>query len=109
MLPGWARVSIDEQDTVAQVAALKAAGCKRIYREKASGDGAIGPTSSCPSINFAMAIGSWCVKWCVNWTGCPAHFAACLFYGAACRDESEFRTSGQAGQDQLVKTGIVDS
>ena len=37
MLRGYARVSIDEQDTVAQVAALKAAVCKRIYREKASG------------------------------------------------------------------------
>ena len=38
MLRGYARVSIDEQDTVALVAALKAAGCKRIYREKASGE-----------------------------------------------------------------------
>lgn len=31
------RVSTDEQDTAAQVAALNAAGCERIYREKASG------------------------------------------------------------------------
>src|SRR5208283_5905681 len=34
---GNARVSTDDQETAAQVAALKAAGCERIYREKASG------------------------------------------------------------------------
>lgn len=35
---GYARVSkADDQDTAAQVSALKAAGCTRVYEEKASG------------------------------------------------------------------------
>jgi len=37
MLIGYARVSSNDQDTAAQVAALKAAQCERIYREQASG------------------------------------------------------------------------
>src|ERR1700730_1815602 len=34
---GYGRVSTNEQDTAAQVSALKSAGCEKIYREKASG------------------------------------------------------------------------
>lgn len=37
MIIGYARVSTDAQQTAAQVAALEAAGCERIYREKGSG------------------------------------------------------------------------
>ena len=36
MLLGYARVSTNAQDTAAQMAALKTAGCDRIYHEKAS-------------------------------------------------------------------------
>ena len=50
---GYARVATDDQATAVQVAALKTAGCERIYREKASG-------------------GRWTVR---NFTGCSTNFA----------------------------------
>jgi DNA invertase Pin-like site-specific DNA recombinase len=37
MIVGYARVSTREQDLTGQVAELTAAGCAKVYREKASG------------------------------------------------------------------------
>ena len=37
MAIGYARVSTDEQETAAQVAALHTAECEHIFREKVSG------------------------------------------------------------------------
>ena len=38
MIYGYARVSRDHQDTALQIAALKAAGCERVFQEKEGGD-----------------------------------------------------------------------
>lgn len=35
MLIGYARISTNEQDTMAQASALKTAGCERIFRDVA--------------------------------------------------------------------------
>jgi DNA invertase Pin-like site-specific DNA recombinase len=43
MALGYARVSTNDQDTAAQVSALKSAGCEKIFREKLKpGSGAWG-------------------------------------------------------------------
>jgi predicted amidophosphoribosyltransferase len=72
MLIGYAGVSSNEQDTAAQVAALKAAKCERIYREQASGAGTGSNCSGC-WISYARAM-CW---WCGNSTGSRAHCGTC--------------------------------
>jgi DNA invertase Pin-like site-specific DNA recombinase len=51
MLIGYARVSTDDQTTALQIAALKRAGCKRIFEEKASG-----ARTDRPELTKALAI-----------------------------------------------------
>ena len=69
---GYARVSTDDQDNAAQVAALKTAGCERIYKEKDSGGRwDRGPNFTGCSTNFAKAM-CWRSG---NSTGCLARSA----------------------------------
>jgi DNA invertase Pin-like site-specific DNA recombinase len=65
MLIGYARVSTQDQDTAAQVAALKAAGCEEIYREKASGG----------RWNRPKLQETW--WWSGSSIGCPGRCATC--------------------------------
>jgi DNA invertase Pin-like site-specific DNA recombinase len=52
MLIGYARVSTDDQDMRLQIDALKRAGCKMIYEERASGS-----RTDRPELNKALAHG----------------------------------------------------
>ena len=55
---GYARVSTNEQDTAAQVSALKSADCEKIFREKASGVDGTGPSYFDCWINCGQAMSS---------------------------------------------------
>ena len=70
MLIGYARVSkVDQQDTRAQVKALKEAGCKRIFEESASGVGGIDLNCTVRWTSSGRAISSSYG----NWTVCRGH------------------------------------
>ena len=59
MLIGYALVSTDDQDTAAQVAALNAAGCERIFREKASVGLLNRPATERGRASTGLARGNW--------------------------------------------------
>ena len=66
MLVGYARVGIDDQDLTLQRAALKEAGCRRLYEEKLSGSmtrsspcGATGPARAARQPRTASLGSSW--------------------------------------------------
>jgi DNA invertase Pin-like site-specific DNA recombinase len=56
MIVGYARVSTDGQTLDAQQAALRSAGCERVYSEKISGAILIGQHWRRPWLPLAMAI-----------------------------------------------------
>ena len=68
MLVGYARVSTREQNQALQLDALQAAGCERVYTEKASGANARDPSSRQRSTMPVRAT-RW---WCGSSTGLPA-------------------------------------
>jgi hypothetical protein len=75
---GYARVSSKAQDHAAQIEALKAAGCERIYREKMSGkstDGrrefdklmkALTPGDTVPSLTAWRGLVGTCTTSCTS-------------------------------------------
>ena len=74
MLLGYARVSkADDQDTAAQVSALKAAGCTRVYERQPPADGGIGPSYTASSTICAMAM----LSSSGNSTACHARSRIC--------------------------------
>ena len=56
MLLGYARVSIQDQDTTAQIVALRTAGCELIFQEKAVG-GVRADKSGLTVLIFTIPIG----------------------------------------------------
>src|SRR4051794_7096264 len=102
---GYARVSTDDQDTAAQVAALKAAGCERIYKEKASG----GRWDRAELHRFWISSERVTCWWSGNWTGClaPAAMSSLSWSGLGKRGQDSVG-SGWTSAPRPVSNGRYD-
>ena len=70
---GYARVSAQDQDTALQIGALEAAGCERVFQEKASGGAGIAQSCTVCSGIYAKVTSSSCG----SSTGFPVRSKTC--------------------------------